>query len=223
MKNTLLLFTFVFGLSCSAFASACIPGDTLADYITAGSCTVGSDLTFSFDATSYSPSGSVIIPASDVRVTPVTDGTETGLRFNAPWFALSGGFLDSFISFTITCNGCMLEDWELTTGGAGSSGDGAVNVTETSPQVTKGLSQTTINGVTTGISSGTFAPVGSITVSKDILITGGDTPNSLTQVSAVSNLFSTTTTTMTPEPSMAMLCVGLLCLIPATRRRIRTL
>src|SRR5271168_265698 len=118
MKNTLLLFTFVFGLSCSAFASACIPGDTLADYISAGSCTVGSDLTFSFNAASYEPSGSVIIPAADVRVAPVTDGTETGLQFNAPWFAAENGFLDSFIKFTITCNGCMLEDWELTTGGA---------------------------------------------------------------------------------------------------------
>src|ERR1035438_8621880 len=99
MKKTLLMtIIVVFGLSNSVWAGACVSGDTLADYILLPStgCTIG-DITF--NNFSYVPSGSILIPASDVVVTTET-GAESGFQFNAPWFALPGSTLDSFINFT---------------------------------------------------------------------------------------------------------------------------
>jgi len=217
MKKTLLLITFALGLSYSAFAGPCVTA-TLAVYDVSGfSCTFG-DLTFS--DFSYTPSGAIIIPEGSVTVTPVTSGGETGFRFNAPWFAPSdGSTLDSFINYTATCDStCSIDDWVLTIAGVSAPGNAVVNVAETSPQLTTSLSAGSAGGVNKLTDSGTFAPVGSLTVSKDILIYGGvSSTGIIAQVSAVTNLFSTTSTV--PEPSLAIVCLGLLGLVPVARRK----
>jgi uncharacterized membrane protein YccF (DUF307 family) len=214
MKKTLLLFTFVFGGCYSAWAGACA-SSSLAVYDATGfSCSIG-DITF--NSFSYVPSGSEIIPDSDVAVTPEIIGGELGFQFNAPWFALPGDFLDSFINYTATCNGCEIDDLVLTIGGATAGTGGIVNVAETSPALTGSL-QTGAAGSTVILSdSQTFSPVGSLTVSKDILL-GGGTSGLGSQVSAVTNLFSTTTSTV-PEPPLLYLSVGLLGLVPFARRK----
>jgi hypothetical protein len=218
MKRTLLMMIVVFCLCYSLQAGPC-GVTTLATYDAPGfSCTIG-NLTFS--DFSYSPSGSVLIPDTSVSVKPETIGGESGFRFNAPWFALPNTILDSFINFTVTCNGCSLNDWLMSIGGVSlPATDAFVNVGETSPDVAKGLKVGSFGGTSTLTDSATFAPVGSVTVSKDLIVFGGSTTNGgiIAQVSSLTNLFSTTTTSMVPEPGLLVLCTGLLALVPVARR-----
>jgi hypothetical protein len=221
MKKTLLLITFVLGLSYSAFAGACVTA-TLAVYDATGfSCSIG-DLTFS--GFNYTSSGSISIPAGDVTVTPETVGGEAGFQFNAPWFALpdptAPNILDSFIGYTATCDAtCQINDWVLKISGASAPGDSAINVSETADQLSSSLSVGSLGGVTTTSDSGTFPPVGSLTVGKDLLVYGGTSISGgkFAQVSSLTNLFSTTSTV--PEPSLAIVCLGLLGLVPVARRK----
>lgn len=214
MKQTLLLITCAFGLTYSAFGNTC-GVDTLADYITNGSCTLGTG--FVFSGFSYTASGDVDITPSEITVTPDVVGGEAGFIFSAPWGLTNGENLDSKIVYTASCDGCQIDDWVLSIDGAGSSGNGFVNVAETSPSVTTGLTQSSVNNVITGVGSGTFPPLDSLTVTKDILVNGGTTPNTTTQVSSVTNLFSNTSTV--PEPSLFLLCAGVLGLVPIARRK----
>jgi hypothetical protein len=221
MKKFLLLITFAFGGCFSAWATTCGTA-TLATYDAPGfSCTIlGGDITFS--GFSYVPSGSVIIPDSDVTVTPEIIDGEQGFQFNAPWFALPGGFLDSFIDYTATCDACTIDDLQLQMRGAGAGTGGIVRVDETYVSTSPALSGSLSVGQagTTNIvnDSATFAPVGSLTLSKDILL-GGGTSGLGSAVSSVTNLFSTTGTTVTPEPPLMLLSAGLLGLVPFARRK----
>jgi hypothetical protein len=65
--------------------------------------------------------------------------------------------------------------------------------------------------------SETFAPVGTLNLTKDILLNGGTTGFG-SAVSEVDNFFSTNKTTTTPEPSLLFLCAGALCLLPVARK-----
>lgn len=223
MKQILLLISIAIGMSCSAWAAPCPSGQTLSDYILLSStgCTIG-DITFSdFD---YTASGAILIPANQVAVTPQT-GAESGFRFNAPWLALPNtGFLDAAITYKATCDAnCQIDDWILKIGGASAPGDSAVNVSETAEELSTSLAAGAFGGSTTTTDSGTFAPIGSLTVTKDILVYGGtQVPGGLfAQVSSVTNLFSTTNMTTTPEPSLVLLCAGVLGLLPVLRRKMR--
>ena len=219
MKKTLLLIPFLFGVSYSAMALP-VPictSEHLSDYEGLGStgCTIG-DLTFS--NFSYTPTeiGSVTTPpATSVMVDPIS-GVESGLTFAAGWSAGQFQLEDSLINFKVSCTGCSIDDWVLQIGGQDETGDGIVNVAETSPEVGTGLGQSSVENVTTGVGSGTFMPVTSLSVTKDILVYGGGTPDTSSALSSVTNLFSTIAT---PEPSLVILCAGLLGLVPFARRK----
>jgi hypothetical protein len=217
MKKSLLLITFVFGGCYLASATEC-PTTTLDVYEAAGfSCNIGISGDITFSGFGYFPSGSIPIPATDVLVTPETIGGEQGFQFNAPWFALPGGLLDTFIDFTATCDACEIDDLGLSIAGAGAGTGGLVRVDETSPALTGTLTVGAAGGTTILSDMATFPPVGSVSVSKDILLAGG-TSGLGSAVSSVTNLFSTTTSTV-PEPSLLFLSAGLLGLLPFARRK----
>jgi len=224
MKKTLLLIPLAFGLGSSAWAGTCVSGDTLAEYISDGSCTFD-NLTFSFDPTSYVASGSVLIPASDVIVNTVTSAGEEGLLFNAPWFAQATTTLDADISYTVSCNSCEIDDWSVSIGGIAlppSPTDAFVDVGETSPEVPS-ADWLAVGADSTGsllTDKTSFAPQSSLTVDKDLTVYGGSTASFITtKVSSMTNLFSTTAMSTVPEPSLAILCAGLVGLLPLARRK----
>jgi len=222
MRKILLLITCALISSVGAFGAACgSTGDLLSDYISLGSCTItGTDLTFS--GWDYTISGnSIPIPASDVTVTPVTGSEEGGFVFNAPWVALSPDLLDADITYTVTCDGCDIDDWALAMGGVGLTGDAFADVGETSPEVSAPLGVGATATLSQLTDSASFAPVGSLSVDKDLTIYGGTKQGAIvSKVSSITNLFSTTATTMTPEPSLAILCIVAVGLIPLARRRL---
>lgn len=208
-RRTLLLTTIFLCIGCTAWAGTCAIG-TLAIYDTAGfSCTLDG-FTFSNFSYSASASGGASAPdAAGVAVTPIT-GTETGLQFNAAWIVGSGQTEDAAIGYTVTCPSCIT-DLVLTMTGA-ATGTGIGGVAEQAGALPS-------LGVSTGgpsSASETFAPVSSLSVTKDIGVSGG--ANGTAHISVVDNLFSRTAI---PEPSLLLVCTGLLGLIPLARRRLQ--
>jgi hypothetical protein len=152
----------------------------------------------------------------NVEVDPIT-GVESGFEFFAGWSAGIGNVQDSAIKYTVTCDGCSITDLVLSMEGNGASGDSFLNIAETSGGVEPGL--LIGESTTTTIVSDTkiIPPVGTLNLTKDILLNGGTTGFGA-GVSQVNNFFSTTQTTMTPEPSLLLLSAGLLGLLPIARK-----
>jgi hypothetical protein len=208
MKKMLLLITFVFGGCYSAWASSCTSG-ALSGYEGSGfSCSVG-DLTFS----AFNFSG--LSGTSPVDVVP---GPESGLDFGVDLVAIAPTSVSASIDYTVTCDGCSMDDWALQTGGAGSAGTGGVSVVEfSSPGVLEQFTQGPAN-VTSGIGSATFAPTATPLLVATTINLGGGTSGTVTTLGSVTNLFSTNTSTV-PEPSLLIVCAGLLGLLPFARRK----
>ncbi len=212
MKKTLLMTTLVFLTCCALQASPCAIG-TLATYDTGGfSCTLGG-LTFSDFV--YSPSnfgGAAAPPDSGVAVRPITIGSEMGLQFSAAWLVSSGQGEDSTITYTLNCSpGCT--DAELITVG-GATGNGSASVAEGSTPTLISLFSANSNS-----DMQTFAPVGTLTLTKDIGVVGGQSGSA--HMSVVDNLFSQSGMPPVPEPSMLLLCLGVCALVPLARRKLR--
>jgi hypothetical protein len=186
--------------------------------VTAFTCTLN-DLIFSdFSYVSSAFGGAVALGASGVAVDPEIVGSDDGLLFSSGWLAGPGQVDDSLISYTATCDGCRIQNLILVmAGGANNTGLASVSETSTSvsPNVTLITGGTQLTDMTTFTTS-----VGTITLTKDIGVSGGT--DGFANISAVSNLFSTVTT-LTPEPPLIVLCLGLLGMIPIARRKSRKL
>jgi len=222
MKKTLLLISFIVGSGFSAWANSCMTG-TLASYEVSGfSCTVG-DLTFSnFSYLSASDGGALVPSDAGISVNPVTSGfgADTGLVFTALWGVGVNQSEDSSITYSVTTtNPGGITDLLLDMVG-GASGQGVATTAESS--ATGPTSLFTEFGPGTDIpSDGTtiFVPAGSpLTLTKDIGVSGGTVAGGGAHISDVYNLFSEGSTV--PEPSLLILCTGLLAFIPVARRKL---
>jgi hypothetical protein len=217
MKKTLLMTIFVFGVCSSIQAGTCPLSATLATYDGAGfTCNIGG---LDFSGFQYTPTGHNAPLDSAVTVKTQT-GTESGLIFDAGWAAGSGNEQDSLIQYTVTCDGCSITDMILKMGGDFAAGNSFINVAETEDNgLVPGLGIEDVGmGKVINSAMETFGPESTLQLSKDIHIDGGNSGDSA-GVSTVSNLFSTNTqTAMSPEPSLLLLCVGGLSLLPVARK-----
>lgn len=200
-----------------AHAAACSTG-ALSTYLTSGfSCTIDG-LTFSnFTYSDSASGGAIALPASGVTVNPCPGGSfcsqmpsgEVGFEFQGGWSVIAGETEDSAIGYTVSGN--IVDALNLFSGFGCTPTGGDVTVDET---VSNG--QTLNVGCTTGTSSvtKTFAAASTLSVVKDIALTGGTSGTA--QVSVVANGWSTAT----PEPgTIALLGSGLMGLAGLLRKK----
>jgi hypothetical protein len=195
----------------SARAGSLVPLPTTLDsFVDSGGVSNGNytvvvgDETLTFSAWTYSPTalgGAIAPPASAINLKAFVSGNETGFFLTGPLIALSNQVLDVAISYTVTApKGEFLNDATLTIAGS-VGGTGVATVGET---LSNGLGlSATVGGPM--IDTIGFAPVQTLTVFKDIILTGG--ANGFASVSIVAQGFSST---VVPEPaSLGLLGIGL--------------
>lgn len=230
LKKALLIAGLTFGLSSLVMAGpvgACT-ASTLATYITPGfTCSIGGLDYSNFTYVGSSSGSAVTLPAGSVAITP-TNGTvvglgsaDTGFVLNAAWAVGPGNDLESDVTYTVTCasGANCITDVAVAMGGYGFTNDGVVAVSETSALPTFSIGTTASSAGTSALQLINITPVSSLTLVKDISVNGHSTGSA--NVSAIYDLFSSTSTTgTTPEPaSMFLLGSGLLALGTFLRRR----
>lgn len=226
--------SIAFGLAATtmtAFATpVCPDGGPLSAFLASGySCQVGDKIFSNFSYVSSAFGGALAVPAAGVTVDtlgPVGSGAsvlsnDIGLQFNAGWNALAGQTSDSDIGFTVTVLGgaISIEDFGLAQV-SGVLPNGSASVVENgcgpAPCTPSELAVMTFDyggSNTQRVSDTMFAPLGSVTVSKDISVTGGTTGSA--HLSLVSDTFS-----QVPEPfSMGLIGGGFALLGVARLRR----
>ncbi len=233
MKQRMLL-SFAFAVTASlstAFATpTCSDGatDNGSIYFGAGySCQVG-DLLFS--GFSYTASGDVIIPSSEITVDTVgpagtgasISGPDIGLDFHAPWSAGAGMTSDGTIDFTVTVlsGGSLIEDFGLAQT-SGVAGNGTASVIERgcgpAPCSATGgsLYVLTFQDASANSAQGetTFSSYSAVSVEKDVAVNGND---GFAGISVVQDTFSQSAV---PEPTSMGLLGGGLALLGLGRWR----
>ena len=222
MNRLLLIALAPLVLVSSAFATVTTcptgSGTSLGNYLVPGFTCTTNLLTFS--AWSYTD---LNVPAANISVVPQVVMGDEGFQFQSAWNVnnTNGGpeaREDSLIQFTVTGPG--ITNLELFFNGS-ITGTGSANVTEqyclngTLTSCPQALGQISVTNPPPGFSDQVFfAPVRSISVSKDILVDTGVGPGSA-MISQVTNNFTT------PEPlSLVLLGSGLLGL-GLMRKRIK--
>jgi hypothetical protein len=220
MKKMLLLtLSISVATAVSASAGTCV-SDPLSIYDASGfSCTLGT-LTFSdFTYAQNGFGGASVPPDSSVDVATVTSGfgSDTGLEFSADWTVTPGELEHPTISFDVsTANPPGLTDMYLQAVG-GFAGNGSASVTEDTITPSESLFTAFAAGTDIPNDSVSFPPVGSLSINGEISLVGGSGMAG-SNISNVYSLFSEGTA-MTPEPSLTLLCLCALGIVPLARRK----
>jgi hypothetical protein len=138
-----------------------------------------------------------------ITVTPVTVAGVDSLSFNSGWFAPTGTFNDTSISYEVkVLSGAPITDLHLNVTG-GTSGNGFYSVDD----AFIGIGLPTLGVASTGPSSAVLltAPITDLFVTKDIFLTGGTQVDSNARISVILQGYSRSV----PEPgSIALVLIG---------------
>jgi hypothetical protein len=232
-KFSLLTIAGLAATAMTAFATpVCPDGGSLSTFLASGySCQIGDKIFSNFTYVSSAFGGALAVPAAGVTVDtlgPAGTGAsifnnDIGLQFNAGWNALAGQTTDSDIGFTVKVVGgaISIEDFGLAQV-SGVLPNGSASVVENgcgpAPCTPSELAVMTFDyggNNTQRVADTMFSPLGSVTVSKDISVTGGTTGSA--HLSLVSDTFS-----QIPEPMSMGLIGGGLALLGVARLRRRS-
>jgi len=202
--------------------------ESLTDYLVSGyECQYGDKIFSNFTFISSAMGGATAVTSDGVTVAPITDiYGNLGLEFNGSWTANNGQTSDSAIGFTVSvvAGGPLeIEDFGLAQT-SGVTGNGSATVSENgcgpAPCKPGPLTVITFDLGSNGnqrVNDTIFTPVGSVSVSKDINVVGGTTPQTFSSISVVEDTFSQTAI---PEPvTSAMLGAGLIGIGVLRRKR----
>jgi hypothetical protein len=182
-------------------------GDLIAGTYT-GPTLTGFDVFYhGLDFTGFSyigtPGGSNPPTPAQITVTPVTAAGVDTLSFNSGWFAPTGTFNDTSISYEVkVLSGPPITDLHLNVTG-GKNGDGFYSVDD----AFIGAGLPTLGVSSSGPSSAVIftAPITDLFVSKDIFLSGGTLPDSNARISVILQGYSRGV----PEPgSIALVLIG---------------
>lgn len=215
--KTLLLFsacaTVLSMYTAAAATCDSMDGDTLAQFISAGSCTYGGFTFSNFSYTFSNSNGGQQVTSSNVDVFAVTNADGAGLEFNGSWNAFGNDATsDGDISFTVTSDngGTEISDAGLAvTSGVGGAGVATVSEEGCGPApCTPGVWAVDTfhsTSVTSDSSEYVFTtPTGSVQVSKDInSAANGTATTNYATISQVADTFS-----VVPEPRALSLLLG---------------
>ena len=217
MKRLMAAAVLALGAA-QAQAAPCISG-TLADYVSLGSCEIGSNTASGFEALTTVPGGSTLVAAANVLVTPVF-GSSLGFGFD---FGLSLGtapalFLDFLVGYRVTGNdyvgaslladgvpsgdGVLTAIADLCLDGAFPAGIGSCTATAAGPLVVAQLA-----GDPAQMDQLAFGPAGAIAVITDVGIDTGTTGD--TSLVSVGNRFAIAPAAVSAPAPLALLLAGL--------------
>jgi hypothetical protein len=230
LKKPFLACAILLGAAMGLQATPVCPSTTptvtvsFAELASLGSCTIG-DKTFSDFTYSMSATGATPVPASDVTVTTIDNGTSAiGFLFGVSLNAGVGQTNDIGIGYTVT--GLDIDDATVTMAGL-AAGPGASNsIAETicPGGVIAGCSSSLplsvyniVGGPSKTTDTVTFSPVDTLGVLKDVSVVGGS------GLASISLFTDTVSQNPVPEPGFyGLLAGGLGAVVMFARRRKKT-
>jgi hypothetical protein len=194
---------------------------TFAELESLGSCTIG-DKTFSDFTYSDSATGATPVPAGDVTVTTIDNGTSAiGFLFGVSLTATAGQTNDIGIGYTV--DGPDITDASVTMAGLAAGSGAADSIAETIcpgsaiAGCTSSLPLSTYNivgGPSQTSDTVTFAPVSTLGVLKDVSVVGGS------GLASISLFTDTVSQSAVPEPGFyGVLAGGVGAVLMFARRR----
>ncbi len=212
-------------LATSAHATPVCTSGTLQSYITNGACILNG-VTFTFDASSYTASGTGTAPAtSAISVTPIISSNQAGFQFTLSSPAVtSGGKSETLtLAYTVTATAAKINSFAaqdtISRGGTGTFAGSNTKLTNGASTLTTVTYPATLSGG--GVGTPAFAavmPPTTLKVTNSFFLSSPG--SSLANNAHLSNLTNTFNVTEVPEPLTSVLCgAGLLVIGLAFRSR----
>jgi len=225
-RYSLLTVAFVLLMSSRSFAAPCVP-DTLANYLSVGSCSIDSLAFGNFNLVTPLPTGATAIPTGAISVTPFSSSSGVGFLFGFD-VAADATFLRELL-FGYQVSGAGLNGATLDMAGATAFDDGVVTGVQDvciggvfSPGLA-GCSGVRNSNIVFAIdgdqllsSSLLFASASFLDIVNDIAIDGGLT-GSASLTCNVTNRFAVAAAAV-PEPTTGLLVASGLGLLLRRRR-----
>lgn len=223
-----LLAAAMLVVSPGLFAAPCV-SDTLANYITLGSCEIGTTSFTGFAALVDPSPGAVAIDPSVIQVTPSSSATEAGFAFAMTVAANAGDLLSALIQFTVTAGlGASVSGASAELAGS-ATGDGATTLLEEICFAAAFLGPGACTGAGTALNpfviesdadlfeDTTFLGVSFVDVIASFVVDGG--PSGTAALSGGTLLFATAPGVVPEPPAVILLSIGLTLLFAARTRR----